>query len=93
MQPGHKNQNKIEILTNILDWYPKLYCLDFKKFGNILVKVLHLRTSMHIKEQKMQNITFNLSNIPLCDLCVEFNAIFLNNWFSFFKYLKKTNTC
>ena len=24
MQPGHKNQNKIEILTSILDLYPKL---------------------------------------------------------------------
>ena len=35
MQPGHKNQNKIEILTNILDLYPKLYSLnkiDFSKY-------------------------------------------------------------
>ena len=31
MQPDHKNQNKIEILTSILDWYPKLYSLDLKK--------------------------------------------------------------
>ena len=31
VQPGHKNQNKIEILTSILDLYPKLYSLDLKK--------------------------------------------------------------
>ena len=35
MQPGHKNQNKIEILTSLLDFYPKLYSLnkfDFFKY-------------------------------------------------------------
>ena len=75
VQPGHKNQNKIEILTNILDWYPKLYCLDLKKFGNILAKILLLKISMHSKEQEMQNIMFNLNNFPLCELCTDFYAI------------------
>ena len=55
MQPDHKNQNKIEILTSILDWYPKLYSLDLKKFGNILAKILLLKVSMYSNEQEMQN--------------------------------------
>ena len=55
MQPDHKNQNKIEILTSILDWYPKLYSLDLKKFGNILAKILLLQVSMYSNEQEMQN--------------------------------------
>ena len=57
MQPGHKNQNEIEILTKILDLYPKLYSLYLKKFGNILAKILLF--SMHSNEQEMQNIMFN----------------------------------
>ena len=59
MQPGHKNQNKIEILIKILDWYPKLYSLYLKKFGNILAKIVLLKVSMHSNEQEMQNIMFN----------------------------------
>ena len=55
--PGHKN--RIEILTSILDMYPKLYSLDLKKFGNILAKILLLKVSMYSKEQEMQNIMFN----------------------------------
>ena len=51
MQPDHKNQNKIEILASILDWYPKLYSLDLKNFGNILAKILLLKVSMHSNEQ------------------------------------------
>ena len=59
MQPGHKNQNKIEILTSILHLYPKLNSLYLKKFGNILAKKLFLKVSMHSNEQEMQNIMFN----------------------------------
>ena len=55
--PGHKN--RIEILTSILDMYPKLYSLDLKKFGNILAKILLLKVSMYSNEQEMQNIIFN----------------------------------
>ena len=57
MKPGHKN--RIEILTSILDMYPKLYSLDMKKFGNILAKILLLKVSMYSNEQEMQNIIFN----------------------------------
>ena len=58
MQPGHKNQNKIEILTSILDLYPKLNSLYLKNFGNILAKKLLLKVSMHSNEQEMQTIMF-----------------------------------
>ena len=56
MQPDHKNQNKIEILTSILDWYPKLYSLDLKNFGNILAKIILLKVSMHSKEMECYSI-------------------------------------
>ena len=59
MKPGHKNQNQVEILTSILDLYPKSYSFDLKKFGNILAKILLLKVSMYSNEQEMQNIMFN----------------------------------
>ena len=63
MKPCHKNQ--IEILTSILDLYPKLYFLDLKKFGNIFAKILLLKVSMYSNEQEMQNVMFNQNNFPL----------------------------
>ena len=58
MKPGHIYQNQIEILTSILDLYPKL-SLDLKKFRNILTKILLLKVSMYSNEQEIQNIMFN----------------------------------
>ena len=48
---------------------------DLRKISQILVKLLVLKITMHSKEQEMQNIMFNLNKIPLCELCMDFNAI------------------
>ena len=34
-----------------------------------------IKITMHSKEKEMQNILFNLNNFPICELCMDFNAI------------------